>query len=246
MQKHTVHFCSRPKSFHWLCFFCFFFRQCRGDKTCISGQSWFIFTGMFLIVRVKLQLRVYFMVIKQSSWLRVQQQNQHELLNCQQAKKPPVLFELQTLEKKKRKQQLSLYRTHWKNNTELQIEPNSCLPVYFWLWLSLAWFMDTYSCWFWIERWSTTPHQDIYQTSMPWQAHFDLQLCTIGEDLSGANRAKIMFISFPTTAHRAVNNLDAAVRDHVGESIFLFGLDGLFMQYLLAESLDFLTCGERP
>lgn len=71
-------------------------------------------------------------------------------------------------------------------------------------------------------------------------------VCTIGEDLSGANRAKMAFGSFPTAARRAVNNLDAAVRDHVGESIFLFGLDGLFMQYLLAESLDFPTCGERP
>ena len=33
---------------------------------------------------------------------------------------------------------------------------------------------------------------------------------------------------------------------HVGESIFLFGLAGLFMQGSLAESLDFPKCGERP
>lgn len=49
-------------------------------------------------------------------------------------------------------------------------------------------------------------------------------------------------VSFPTTAHRAVNNW----MHHVGESIFLFGLAGLFMQYSLAESLDFPKCGERP
>lgn len=57
-------------------------------------------------------------------------------------------------------------------------------------------------------------------------------------------------VSFPTAAHTSVNNLDAAVRDHVGESIFfyiyIFGLNDLFMEYLLAESLDFPTRGERP